>query len=156
MRQLLGVSLFLSLAVPLTADEKEDAVKAEIKKLEGTWTRVSSILDGKKTPDDKLKPLAFTVKADGTWVMKNDTETWDGTYTLDPSKKPKAGDFVVLNGKYKGSTTLDIYEIDGDTMKNCYVVVPTGKESTKERPTDFSSKEGSGHYLYVFKREKAK
>lgn len=146
-----AASLFL-----IAADEKDDAIKAEIKKLEGTWRVESAIADGKKVPDEKAKATVMTIKADGTWVMKNETETWDGTYTLDPSKTPKAGNFVVLSGKSKGKTTLDIYEIDGDTIKNCYVVVPTGMETTKERPTKFTSEEGSGHLLYVFKREKPK
>ena len=50
--------------------------------------------------------------------------------------------------KTKGKTTLSIYEIEGDTLKICSV------EPGKDRPTEFSSKPGSGHFLRVFKREK--
>ena len=44
---------------------------------------------------------------------------------------------------------LGIYEFSGsDNFKTCWS--PAGKE----RPTTFASKEGSGHLLFVFKREK--
>jgi uncharacterized protein (TIGR03067 family) len=88
--------------------------------------------------------------------MTNSTETWGVTYTIDPSKKPKTGQFIGSTGKFKDSTTLDIYELDGDNLTFCYVIVPTGKESSKDRPTKFESKDGTGHILQVMKREKAK
>ena len=47
-------------------------------------------------------------------------------------------------------TKLGIYELDGDTYKFC--LAPAGKP----RPTEFTSKEGSGHSLGVSKREKLK
>jgi uncharacterized protein (TIGR03067 family) len=140
----------------IAADDPKDDAKNEMKKLEGTWTTVSAISDGKKVPDEKVKVVKLTMKADGTWTMTNGADTWGGTYTVDPSKKPKTGQFIGTTDKFKDSTTLDIYEIEGDTLTFCYVIVPTGKESTKERPTKFESKEGSGHYLYVMKREKSK
>lgn len=151
------IKLFTIIAASLLIaadDPKDDAIKTEMKKLEGTWVTVSVLSSGKKWPDEKAKAISLTIKADGTWVMKDDKESWEGAYTVDPSKKPKTGQFVGMNGKFKDSTTLDIYELDGDTLTFCYVIVPTGKESTKERPTKFASEEGSGHVLSVMKREK--
>jgi uncharacterized protein (TIGR03067 family) len=146
---------FIAALLLLAADDaKDDAVKAEMKKLEGTWATVSLIVDGKKRPDETAKTTSLTIKADGTWVMKNDKESWDGTFTIDPTKKPKVGTFVGKGGKFKDNTTLDIYELDGDTLTFCYVVVPTGKELTKQRPSKFASDEGSGIWLSVMKREK--
>jgi uncharacterized protein (TIGR03067 family) len=140
----------------IAADDPKDDAQAEMKRLEGTWTTVSSTFDGKKMPDEKAKVVTFTMKAEGTWTMTNGKDTWGGTYTVDPSKKPKTGQFVGTTGKFKDSTTLDIYELDGDNLTFCYVIVPTGKESSKERPAKFESKEGSGQYLQILKREKAK
>lgn len=151
------IKLFTIIAASLLIaadDPKDDAIKTEMKKLEGTWVTVSVLSSGKKWPDEKAKAISLTIKADGTWVMKDGKESWEGAYTVDPSKKPKTGQFVGMNGKFKDSTTLDIYELDGDTLTFCYVIVPTGKESTKERPTKFASEEGSGHVLSVMKREK--
>jgi len=125
-----------------------------MKKLEGTWITTSLISDGKKVPEEKAKLTTMTIKADGTWVMKNEKESWDGTFKIDPTKKPKTGQFVGKGGRFKDKTTLDIYELDGDTLTFCYVIVPTGEESTKQRPTKFASEEGSGIWLSVLKREK--
>jgi uncharacterized protein (TIGR03067 family) len=147
----------LAVVLAIAADDpKGDAVKAEMKKLEGTWKEVSFVVDGKKVPDDEGSTVTFIMKADGTWNMKVGKEDSNGTFTIDPSKKPKTAAFVVLSGKYKGKTTLDIYELDGDTLKFCFVMVDTGKETTKERPSRFSSESGSGHSLSVLQRVKSK
>jgi hypothetical protein len=50
----------------IAADDPKDDAKAEMKKLEGTWTTVSSTFDGKKMPDEKAKVVKLTMKADGT------------------------------------------------------------------------------------------
>jgi uncharacterized protein (TIGR03067 family) len=152
MRTSAAVCLVILLSLVGEADDS----KEEIKKFEGTWITVSAIADGKKVPEEKFKASTVTYKADGTWVVTKGDEKWSGTFTVDPGKKPKTATFVGLSGVFKDKTTLDIYELEGDTLKYCYVVVPTGKESTKERPTAFESKEGSGHYLYVLKRDKSK
>jgi uncharacterized protein (TIGR03067 family) len=140
----------------VAADDQGDAAKVEMKKLEGTWHGVSAVSDGKPVPEDAAKSMALTLKADGTWVITDRKETWNGTFTVDPSKNPKTGNFVILSGRNKDQTTLDIYELGGDTLKFCYVLVPTGKEGTKERPSKFASEVGSGHILSVMKRVKAK
>ena len=64
-------------------------------------------------------------------------------------KKPKTQDFSQTSeGENKGKTTLGIYEIDGDTLKTC------SAEPGKDRPTEFSTNPGSGHFLRVFKKER--
>ena len=50
-------------------------------------------------------------------------------------------------GPNQGKTILAIIEIDGDSMKACYDMEGKG------RPTEFSTKEGSGHVLILYKRE---
>jgi uncharacterized protein (TIGR03067 family) len=145
-----------ALLVLVAAQAPDEAVKAEMKRMEGTWRGVSAISDGKPMPSDRVKSVTIAIKADGTWVMSDGKETFDGTFTVDLSKTPKTANFVIKSGKSKNNTTLEIYEIDGDTMTDCYVFVPTGKESSKDRPSKFASEAGSGHYLWVMKREKAK
>lgn len=134
----------------------DDSAKAEMKKLEGTWAGVSAVADGKDVAADKAKTISLTMKTNGTWTMTDGTETWHGTFIVDATKSPKTAKFAILSGKNKDHTTLDIYEVDGDMFKCCYVIVPTGKESEKDRPTKFTAEAGSGHYLSIMKREKAK
>jgi uncharacterized protein (TIGR03067 family) len=146
--------LAAALLVMAAAKSPDETVKAEMKKMEGTWRLVSAVSDGKPWPDDRVKAITIAIKADGTWVEDDGKEKFEATFTVDPGKSPKTANFVNKSGKMKGITCLEIYEIDGDTMKMCFVSVPTGKESTKERPSKFASEAGSGHYLCVMKREK--
>jgi uncharacterized protein (TIGR03067 family) len=73
----------------------------------------------------------------------------EGTQKIDPAKKPRHIDATTTKGEGEGQTYLGIYEIDGDTYKECYA------SPGRERPTTFDAKEGSGHILFVWKREKA-
>jgi uncharacterized protein (TIGR03067 family) len=126
-----------------------DDPKKEIEKLQGTWKLVSLEVDGKKaTKGDIKKEQKMVVEGDKFSSTVDDKHSFKGTFKLDASKKPKAVDAVVTEGEYKGKTLLGIYEVEGDTMRACYA--PPGKE----RPTEFVSKEGSGTYLYAYKREK--
>jgi hypothetical protein len=54
-------------------------------------------------------------------------------------------EFILAEGK---KTALGIYELSGDTYKLCYA--PPGKD----RPKEFSAKEGTGYTLSVWQRKK--
>jgi uncharacterized protein (TIGR03067 family) len=82
-----------------------------------------------------------TVTIGGMVVMKS-------KYTIDPTKKPKAIDFEATEGEARGKKIQAIYELDGDTLKFCLA------GSDKDRPTDFTAKEGSGRTMSVWKRAK--
>jgi uncharacterized protein (TIGR03067 family) len=69
-------------------------------------------------------------------------------FTIDPTRKPKAIDFVGLEGPATGQKLHGIYELDGDTVRFCLA------PADKDRPTDFTAKEGSGRMLSVWKRAK--
>ena len=144
----------LALLVMIVVQSPVEAVKAEMKKMAGTWRLVSAISDGKPWPDDRVKAITIVIKADGTWVEDDGKEKFEATFTIDPGKSPKTANFVNKSGKMKGMTCLEIFEIDCETMKMCFVSVPAGKESAKERPSKFASEAGSGHYLCVMKRER--
>jgi uncharacterized protein (TIGR03067 family) len=138
--------LLLSLAVVLTAASVgigDDAEK-DLKKLTGTWEEVSHVADGKEMTADELKGTTVVIEASGKWeAFKDGTSLVKGTGKLDPTKKPKAADWVI-----EGSDMVakGIYEVDGDTWKHCF--------SLTERPTEFKSKEGSGVHYVVLKRVK--
>jgi len=69
-------------------------------------------------------------------------------FKIDPIKKPKTIDYTVTDGPEKGKTVLGIYELDGDTVKFCF------SAPDKERPSEFTAKEGSGRTLSLWKRNK--
>ncbi len=75
-----------------------------------------------------------------------------GTFTLDPSKTPKAITMKVTEGRReedKGKEVRGIYELAGDTLKWC--TAPPGSE---ERPTEFATKAGTRDMLVTLKKEK--
>jgi uncharacterized protein (TIGR03067 family) len=112
----------------------------------GTYTFVSVIHDGKEVPADELKTYVLTLTESKYTVKKGDQVLEEGTYKVDRNKTPFQLERTASTGDNKGKTFLGICEQTGDTMKVCWGA-PNG-----DRPTEFSSKSGSGHVLEVIKR----
>ena len=133
----------------IAADAKEDEAKKDLAKLQGTWTLVSGERDGKKFTQEEIKQSKLIVKGNTWRIPKSNVGTsQEGTFTLDPTKKPKWTDSTTGSGPDKGKTWKGIYELEGDTQKVC--LAPPGKD----RPKEFTSKAGSGYIVQVWKREK--
>jgi uncharacterized protein (TIGR03067 family) len=125
----------------------DQAVKKDMAQLQGEWTMVSGSADGQPMPDRMLKQMKRICKGDETTTTMAGQTYMKAKITIDPSRKPKAIDYQMLDGFTKGKTQLGIYEVDGDTFKSCF-----GKPGA-ERPSDFTSKPADGR-LSVWKREK--
>ncbi len=142
---LLGLSLLFGTILSASADD----VKTDRQKYAGTWKVVSVEINGNKMKEEDARKLTVVNEPDGTWAILSEGKVVArGTSKMNPSAKPKAIDVTFTEGEAKGKTALGIYEVGETTRKVCFA------EEGKERPTDFSSKEGSGHILAVFKRVK--
>ena len=126
-------------------DEKND-----LDKLQGHWVMIESTSDGKKTTKNQLKIERIVDGNNYTvTIYREEGElVLDGTIKLDPSKKPKSIDATRTEGPDKGKAMLGIYELADDRQRVCFA------SPGKERPTEFSSKPGSGHVLTVWQRVK--
>ena len=132
----------------LAADARDDAVKKDVKLFEGTWKVVSLEMEGMKSPEEQYKDAKLVCKGtDFTFTDPGGTE-YKGTFKIDPTAKPKTLDLTFAEGPNKGEVMLGIYELDETTFKFC------AKPMTKERPTEFSAKQGSGQVLEILKKEK--
>jgi uncharacterized protein (TIGR03067 family) len=140
--------LVLAAGLVLAADAPKDTAKKDLDKFQGTWTVVSVENSGQEMPADAVKELRLVIKGNERMMKMGDEVRARSTFKLDPSKSPKEIDLTLQEGDMKGMTFKGIYEIDGDTQKVCLNI------EGGDRPKDFSSKEGSGHLLQVFKREK--
>jgi len=140
------LTVVLAVAAPAPAEDK----RKDEEKLQGTWVAVSSEYDGKKAPE-KFRECKAVIK-DDTYTLIMGGHRLASKFTVDPKKKPKAIDitFDVANVPGRKGTKLGIYELDGDTLKVCTSF------PTRERPTEFATKEGSLQILIVFRREKKK
>lgn len=146
-----GVLLAAIGAITSAGDSKDDAIKKDRKRIEGTWRVVSVEVNGNKADDQDAKKLTVVNGSDGTWsLLSEGKEISKGSSTFNPSKKPKTLDFTPTEGEGKGKEHLGIYELGEKTRKMCFA--PPGKE----RPTEFISTPGSEHILVTFEREKAK
>jgi uncharacterized protein (TIGR03067 family) len=69
------------------------------------------------------------------------------TFTIDPTKKPKAID-VTITMDDKKAVTKGIYEVSKDSFRICRT-----QEAGKDRPSAFAAKEGSGLAMATYKRQ---
>ncbi len=142
-----GAGLLFAAGVLFAAGEQDDAVKKEMKKLEGAWMMQSFETNGKPAPEETVKQIRLVIKGNQYLVDIGDRKI-EMTFKIDPSKNPKTIDFTLVQGDEK-AVTLGIYELKDDTFKMCRTA-----EAGQKRPTEFSAKEGSGMVLAVYKREK--
>lgn len=132
------------------ADAGDDADK-ELKKLQGTWVLAAGEKEGEKLPDEHVKASKITWKGKEASLLTphQSKEIIRARVSIDPSQKPKQMEWVRSTEPGKGQKMYAIYEfIDGDTYRVCFAL------PGKERPTEFTTKPGSGHLLHVWKRAK--
>jgi uncharacterized protein (TIGR03067 family) len=126
----------------------DDDANKEMKLLEGEWSMVSGEREGTTFPDEVVKSAKRVTKDGETTTELNGTVVLKAKFKVDASKNPKTIDYEITDGPAKGKTMLGIYELKGDDFKACMVM------SDQERPTDFTTKEGDGRTLTVWKRAK--
>ena len=145
-----GVGLLLAVASALTAgDAKEEAIKKDRKRYEGTWQVISLEVDGNKASEEDARKVTVINEADGKWAIEGEGKVVaKGTSEIDPTKKPRAVDLTMTEGDDKGKTFPGIYEFGDDTRTVCLA------SAGKDRPTEFAAPAGSGHILAVLKRVK--
>jgi uncharacterized protein (TIGR03067 family) len=124
---------------------REKAIQKERQAMAGTWRFDFLELDGEKAPEAHFKDATVVVKGDH-FTLTTAAATYRGTFTLDPTKRPRTIDFRFTEGPEKGNVSLGIYELDDDTWRICLGL--TGKG----RPAAFLTRKGSGHAFEVLKR----
>jgi uncharacterized protein (TIGR03067 family) len=127
---------------PLTAEQKK-----ELEKLSGTFEVTVFEENGKKRSAEELKKMKVVQKG-AEWTFTEGTDQTEGKDTVFPDKSPRQINSLYTRGPDEGQTVLGIYKIEGDTITYCWA------KSGKERPTEFATKESSGHTLMTLKRVK--
>jgi uncharacterized protein (TIGR03067 family) len=91
-------------------DAKEEVVKEELKKFEGTWALTSAERKGEKAPAEAIKDFRLAIKGNKLTIRVGGPPL-EGTLTVDPSKKPRAYDTRIAVDDRK-QTSVGIYELD--------------------------------------------
>jgi RNA polymerase sigma factor (sigma-70 family) len=120
--------------------QKETKAKSDNELLQGTWIEESRGADGYKVAEASRWTLVFD-RDKVTWHDRGKER--EGTYTLDPGRKPKEIDLTMNNPSL---VLTGIYELKGDTLKTLW------RENDRDGlPKDFDAKEG---VLIVLKKKK--
>jgi uncharacterized protein (TIGR03067 family) len=143
------VPVLLMVALVAVAPARaQDAAKKEMAQLEGAWSMVSGEANGVSMPEATVKTGKRVAQEGETTISFGGQVYFKAKFRIDPTQKPKAIDYAMTECPTKGKTHLGIYELDGDTVKFCFAA------PGKDRPTEFTAKEGTQQTLSVWKRLK--
>jgi uncharacterized protein (TIGR03067 family) len=139
--------LILTLSAAPLDEPAGDAVKTEVKKMEGTWTFEKVVQNGEEPrPVEEMKVMRLVIDGKTRTVMQNGEVRSKATYSIDPKASPKTIDVEILDGPLKGRTLYGIYDLDGDSFTMCLSL------DGKVRPMKLEA--GKGNVYQVFKRTK--
>ncbi|MFO0908974.1 MAG: TIGR03067 domain-containing protein [Isosphaeraceae bacterium] len=127
------------------AKSESDAVKAEQKKLEGRWFYVEIVHEGRALPSTEFINNRLEFRGD-QFISEDSKDNFHGTYTIDPTARPKTIDMTFREGPARGKTYLGIYELVDDTCKFCLALPGL------PRPSEFKSRLESGSGIRFSKR----
>jgi uncharacterized protein (TIGR03067 family) len=147
-----GVMLVLSLLGVGNAQPVPKAAKEEMAKLQGTWKVVAAQMAGKEILPRGIAQVV--VKGDRMALRADGKEVKAWSITVDPSRKPKAMDWIM--GEEKAPLPA-IYSLEGDDLRICFPLLPTKGQKAKvkiTRPESFETKD-KPFGLFVLKREKS-
>jgi uncharacterized protein (TIGR03067 family) len=142
--------LVLAAAFVLVAAAPERPVRDDGDRVQGTWSVVSLVNNGKPAPKGSLKKQQLIFE--GThFALEGGKEEYRGTFRLHPKRSPPWIDTVFhdVDKKEKGRA-LGIYRLTGNELTIAW------NENGKDRPRALESAPGSGVRLIVVRRPKLK
>ncbi|MBL8822484.1 MAG: TIGR03067 domain-containing protein [Planctomycetia bacterium] len=139
--------LFLTQATSFSQD-KEEAVRKDLSKLQGSWKLISGELAGQALPAGTLSSFSLQIR-DNQYEFRNGQETEKASMVLDPSKNPAHIDFTVTDGSYKGQKQIGIYQLSDNKVKFCLA-----QPDDKKRPDTFKTTAENQYMIFEFERVK--
>ena len=140
--------LLLVAGVFTGAQDTTDESAKELARFEGVWRFAVVEVEGKQQPEAPFATNRIIIQGSGSYVVVQGSRITRGEFKVDPTKSPKHFDVTITDGPAKGQKFAAIYELTGDTYQFC------GSLRSKDRPSDLTSKPGSGTILQTLKREK--
>jgi uncharacterized protein (TIGR03067 family) len=141
--------LILAVAGLLAADTPRDDANKEKRKIQATWQCTAAEVNGRKAPEAEISTLKLIFSGEEFTFKLPDGDVKGNVKMLDTTTDPRLIDLDFKVGPIRG-TLEGIYKVDGDTLTLCLYSMP----DVKQRPGEFTGKEGSNQFLLVFRREK--
>jgi uncharacterized protein (TIGR03067 family) len=116
--------------------------------IQGEWSCVSAVFDGKPLPKSTVTELRLKLTADRYKTERESEVLFDSKYTLNNSAEPKEINMIGTEGDLAGKEAQGIYLLEGNTLKICYTM------PGQKRPATFESLLGSKAYLITWIRQK--
>jgi uncharacterized protein (TIGR03067 family) len=132
------------------ADAPKTKTPTDVQKLQGTWKLVAGEMDGKAMTEDQLKTGKLVIRDNQYTITLPGKDTFTGTEILNSTKSPKTINVTDDSGPNAGKKLLGIYELKGDEFRVAFA------PSDKSRPTEFTTKPGTGSWMHLWKRVKQK
>jgi RNA polymerase sigma-70 factor (ECF subfamily) len=142
---------------PVEVAEEPVDPRQDLEKMQGEWHLVACEINGKAWKPEEVREHTMSIDGDrwedviGPWPRPTDlimtalVHRWDGTFRLDPAKRPRE-----MNRVEGPRVSRRIYKFEGDRLVMCYLPLRTAK-----RPTEFASVSGGEkQVLEVWQREK--
>lgn len=116
-----------------------ECVQRDLERLQGTWGFVAGRREARLTVMDQSFVMSFV-----------GGETYSGTFTLDPSCRPREMDMQIEEGPeaHCGKQALAIYQFDGD-----HLIWATGEPGSGQRPEVFPHDVPGETLCVIFRRE---
>lgn len=131
--------------------EKDKVIQAERETLQGRWKLISFEAEGKEHPIPN--DVFVTIDRDKFITeLPKGLEGPEVTFSIDPTQKPKAIDFIVKGSAGKDVAMKDIYKLEKDTLTICTTASVGKPVANTERPKEFKTRDG--HSIRVYKRVK--
>src|SRR4051794_28320188 len=96
-----AMALAAGMLIAADAPQEDD-----LRRLQGTWSLVSDVRDGKDVPDEVVDRTTLVIKGD-MFTFPGDASIAtgpSGTFKVDPGKTPKAIDATSSSGPHQGET----------------------------------------------------
>src|SRR5262249_27015798 len=116
--------------------------KKDLDLFQGTWDIVGLETGGKAESEKNYKGNTFRFDKDKATLREGAFPQVEFTFTLDPTKTPKAID---LAGKNNVPVIRGIYKLDGDNL-----TLSLGIGAA--RPTEFATKAGGDNEVFLLRR----
>src|SRR5689334_2054448 len=107
----LAVGLMIAADAPKEEASKKQASRESVENLQGFWTAVSVILDGKPMPKGEVSKLKMFIWPGGRYETRGMGGN-DGRFKIDPAKNPKTIEMMTARRGVRGETYQGIYELN--------------------------------------------